>query len=127
MQHTVGQPIPDIDKDDLTHLDAILLPILQHHDWIEIRYLVDAFRALYGELLLTESAHTLELREDVEAGSISADALVSLPPEGEAYRDYALDVVKAWCHSPKSYSEVASLLTRRRVPTPDGKTMWRHN
>ena len=95
--------------------------------WKSVRHLVGAFRSLYGELLLTESARTLEFGEKVKAGSISADALVSLPPEGEAYRDYALDVVKAWCHSPKSYSEVASLLTRRRIPTPDGKPMWRHN
>ena len=95
--------------------------------WKNVRYLVGAFRTLYGELLLTESAHTLELRENVEAGLISADALVSLPPEVEAFRDYALDVVKDWCHRPRSYSEVASMLTRRGVPTPDGKTMWRHN
>lgn len=101
--------------------------VFERYCWVNVRPLVGAFRSLYGELFLTESAHTLELRENVEAGSISADALVALPPEGEAYRDYALDVVKAWCHSPKSYSEVASLLTRRRVPTPDGKPMWRHN
>ena len=99
----------------------------QGYYWKKVRYLIGAFRALYGELLLTESAHTLELRENVEAGSISADALVSLPPEVEAFRDYALDVVKDWCHRPRSYSEVASMLTRRGVPTPDGKTMWRHN
>ncbi|MXY95911.1 MAG: hypothetical protein F4Y42_20930 [Caldilineaceae bacterium SB0664_bin_27] len=101
--------------------------VYERYFWVNVRQLIGAFRALYGELFLTESAHTLELRENVEAGSISADTLVSLPPAAEAYRDYAVAVVKAWCHSTKSYSEVASLLTRRGIPTPDGKTMWRHN
>ncbi len=95
--------------------------------WVKVSQLVGAFRSLYGELFLTETAHTLELRENVEAGSISADDLVSLPPEVEAYRDLALDIVRTWCHSSRSYSEVASLLTRRGIPTPDGKANWRHN
>lgn len=95
--------------------------------WAGIDHLVGAFRALYGELYLTEAARAWELSEDVEVGSIPADGMVSLPPEVEAYRDYALDVIREWCHGPRSLNSLASLLTRRGIPTPDGKTTWRHN
>ena len=95
--------------------------------WTGVDHLVGAFRALYGELFLTEAARAWELSEDVEVGSIPADTMVSLPPEVEAYRDYALDVIREWCHGPRSLNSLASLLTRRGIPTPDGKTTWRHN
>ncbi|MYD91667.1 MAG: hypothetical protein F4Y08_15265 [Caldilineaceae bacterium SB0662_bin_9] len=95
--------------------------------WNNGHYLVGAFRALYGELHLTENARAWELLEYADVGSITADAMVSLPPEVEAYRNFALDVVKELRDRPWSYSAIASLLTRRGIPTPDGKTTWRHN
>lgn len=95
--------------------------------WNKGHNLVGAFRALYGELYLTEDARAWEHLEYAEVGSITADAMVSLLPEVEAYRNFALDVVQELRDRPWSYSAVASVLTRRGIPTPDGKTTWRHN
>ena len=95
--------------------------------WSKNKDIVGAFKALYGELLLTEDARTWELLDYPAVGSITADAMVALPPEVEAFRDFALDVVRELRDRPWSYSAVASVLTRREVPTLDGKTTWRHN
>ena len=92
--------------------------------------LLDAFKAAFGELHLTDMARHWELQDAPEDGGAvrpRTSNMVSLTPDIEALRDYALHVLGEMADQPLTYAVMATLLSRMGVPCPDGRTSWHHN
>ena len=63
--------------------------------------------------------------EVLHGEDLTIEGFSPLPPAHQAaYRDYALDVLKGLAEGPWTYGDMATVLTRRAIPTLDGQTKW---